>query len=109
AVAGHVVEGALAAFARGGLALVAARLATLGLVGEALASVELLIIRREKERTSAVDASEVLVRVLLHHGISRSPGFYPLAGRLSARAKKMVNRMHTVETPAPRAPDQSSL
>src|SRR5262245_66444913 len=66
AVAGHVVEGALAALSRRSLALVAARLATFGLVGETLASVELLIIGRKKERRAAVDASEILIRVLLH-------------------------------------------
>src|SRR5215467_8880709 len=77
AVAGHVVERALPSLARGGLPLVAAGLAALGLVGEAFARVELLIIGGEKERAAAIDASEVLIRVLLHHGSNRSPGFSP--------------------------------
>src|SRR5262245_33910532 len=68
AVAGHVVERALAALSRGHLALVAARLAALGLIRESLARVELLVVGREQEGRPAVDASEVLVRVLLHHG-----------------------------------------
>src|ERR1700687_2911713 len=71
AVAGHVVERPLASLSRGSLALVAARLATLGLVGESLAGVELLIIGREKERAPAINAGQILVRILLHHGSYR--------------------------------------
>ena len=47
-------------------------------VGEAFARVELLIVGREKKGSPTVDACEVLVRVLLHHEIYRSPGFNPL-------------------------------
>src|SRR5262249_4303953 len=77
AVAGHVVESPLASLSRGSLPLVAAGLATLGLVGEPLAGVELLIVGGEQEGAAAVDASQILVRVLLHHGSNRSPGFSP--------------------------------
>src|SRR5262249_40009493 len=85
-VAGHVVESALAPLAGGCLALVPTRLAALGFVGETLARVELLIVGRKKERASTVDASEVLVRVLLHHGTYRSPGYYP-PGFIGSRQK----------------------
>src|SRR6266498_1376462 len=77
AVAGHIVERPFASLSRGGLALVATGLATLGLVGESLAGVELLVVGRKKERAATVHAGEVLVRILLHHGSYRSPGFSP--------------------------------
>src|SRR5436309_5508246 len=77
AVAGDVVESPLAPLSRGRLALVAAGLATLGLVGEPLARVELLIVGRKQKRATTVHAGEILVRVLLHHGSYRSPGFSP--------------------------------
>src|SRR5215470_15116746 len=88
AVAGHVVEGPLAALSRGHLALVAAGLAPLGLVGEPLAGVELLVVGREEEGAATIDAREVLVRVLLHHGINRSPGFHPWAGARHAERRR---------------------
>src|SRR5258708_27978579 len=77
AVAGHVVERPLASLSRGSLALVAAGLATLGLVGESLAGVELLIVGGKKERAATVHTGEILVRILLHHESYRSPGFSP--------------------------------
>src|SRR5262245_6033784 len=106
AVAGHVVEGALAALAGGSLPLVAARLATLGLVGETLASVKLLIIGGEQKGSAAVDTSQILIRVLLHHGRYRSPGFLsPGPGGCPLRHKRMTKPKHskTVRRPAPAA------
>ena len=67
AVASHVVERPLPSFTRGGLALVAAHLAPLRLVGESLAGVELLIVCRKQKRATAINAGQILVRVLLHH------------------------------------------
>ena len=67
AVAGDVVERALPTFAGSRLPLVAANLAALGLVGETLARIELLIVRRKQKRVSAINAGEILVGVLLHH------------------------------------------
>src|SRR5438477_7599832 len=58
AVAGHVVERPLASLSRGSLALVAARLATLGFVGESLAGVELLIVCGKKERAATIHTGE---------------------------------------------------
>src|ERR1700690_2034681 len=63
-VARHVVELARAAVAEAaGLALVAAVLAALGLVREALLRVELLLVCRKRERGAAVDTGDGLVRV----------------------------------------------
>src|SRR5262249_1268758 len=103
-VARHVVERPLATLTRGRLALVAAGLAALGLVGEALARVELLVVGRKQERAATVDASEVLVRVLLHHGTDQSPGFYPpgaLTGTLGSKKRNIGTRTELL--PAPRA------
>ena len=50
---------------------------TLGLVGESLARAELLIVCGKKERAATVHTGEILVRILLHHGSYRSPGFSP--------------------------------
>src|SRR5215831_2156620 len=90
AVAGDDVEGPLAAFARRGLALVAAGLAALGLVGETLARVELLIICREQESAATVDASQILVRALLHHESYRSPGSLPFRDLLGPVFEKKL-------------------